>query len=47
LNLFKKDVESADNDDIIYPSAIPFILIHLGRIAAMWTGIICNALAIT
>ena len=26
-------------DDIIYPSAIPFVLVHLGCFAAIWTGI--------
>jgi stearoyl-CoA desaturase (delta-9 desaturase) len=35
-----------EHDDIIYPSAIPFILIHLGCIAAIWTGITLQALAI-
>ena len=24
--------------DIIYPSAIPFVLVHLGCFAAIWTG---------
>src|SRR5262245_13006376 len=33
-------------DDIIYPSAIPFILVHLGCFAASWTGVTWQALAI-
>ena len=35
-----------EHDDIIYPSAIPFVLIHLSCIAAIWTGITWQALAI-
>src|SRR5512139_3805149 len=34
------------HDDIIYPSAIPFILVHLGCFAAIWTGITWQALVI-
>jgi len=29
----------AEHDDIIYPSAIPFVLVHLACFAAIWTGI--------
>jgi len=32
------------DDDIIYPSAIPFLLIHLACFAAFWTGISAPAL---
>jgi stearoyl-CoA desaturase (Delta-9 desaturase) len=35
-----------EHDDIIYPSAIPFILVHLGCFAAIWTGVTWLALAI-
>ena len=35
-----------EHDDIIYPSAIPFILVHLGCFAAIWTGVTWQALAI-
>ena len=34
------------HDDIIYPSAIPFILVHLGCFAAIWTGVTWQALVI-
>jgi stearoyl-CoA desaturase (delta-9 desaturase) len=34
------------HDDIIYPSAIPFVLIHLSCFAAIWTGVTWQALAI-
>ena len=34
------------HDDIIYPSAIPFILVHLGCFAAIWTGVTWQALAL-
>ena len=32
-------------DDIIYPSAIPFVLVHLACFAAVWTGVTAEALA--
>jgi stearoyl-CoA desaturase (Delta-9 desaturase) len=35
--------QSVEHDDIIYPSAIPFALIHLGCIAAIWSGITWQA----
>jgi stearoyl-CoA desaturase (Delta-9 desaturase) len=31
-------------DDIIYPSAIPFVLVHLACLAAIWTGLTAEAL---
>jgi stearoyl-CoA desaturase (delta-9 desaturase) len=34
------------HDDIVYPSAIPFILVHLACIAAIWSGITWQAVAI-
>ncbi|MGE0035721.1 MAG: acyl-CoA desaturase [Xanthobacteraceae bacterium] len=36
----------AAHDDIIYPSAIPFVLVHLACFAAIWTGITWQAVAI-
>jgi stearoyl-CoA desaturase (Delta-9 desaturase) len=30
---------TAEHDDIAYPSAIPFVLVHLACLAAFWTGI--------
>src|SRR5919108_6188134 len=35
-----------DHDDIMYPSAIPFVLVHLGCFAAIWSGITWAAVAI-
>jgi stearoyl-CoA desaturase (delta-9 desaturase) len=35
-----------EHDDIMYPSAIPFVLVHLACIAVFWTGVTSNALAI-
>ena len=29
----------ADHDDIVYPSAIPFVIVHLLCFAAIWTGV--------
>ena len=41
------DTDADDvHDDIIYPSTIPFILVHLGCFAAIWTGVTWQALAI-
>ena len=33
-------------DDIVYPSAIPFVLVHLVCFAAIWTGITWQAVAL-
>ena len=35
-----------EHDDIMYPSAIPFVLVHVACIAAFWTGVTNQALAI-
>ena len=38
---------SADtHDDIVYPSAIPFVLLHFASFAAIWTGVTWQAVAI-
>ena len=34
------------HDDIVYPSAIPFTLVHLACLVAIWTGITWQAVAI-
>jgi stearoyl-CoA desaturase (Delta-9 desaturase) len=33
------EIDPVDVDDIIYPSSIPFVLVHLACIAAIWTGV--------
>jgi stearoyl-CoA desaturase (delta-9 desaturase) len=35
-----------DDGDILYPSSIPFILVHLACFAAIWTGVTWTAVAI-
>ena len=35
-----------EHDDIVYPASIPFVLVHLVCIAAIWTGITWQAVAI-
>jgi stearoyl-CoA desaturase (delta-9 desaturase) len=35
-----------EHDDIIYPSAIPFLLVHIACIGAIWSGITLRAIAI-
>jgi stearoyl-CoA desaturase (delta-9 desaturase) len=34
------------HDDIIYPERVPFILVHVVCLAALWTGVTAQALAI-
>lgn len=36
----------ADHHDIVYPSAIPFILLHLAAFAAIWTGVSAASLTL-
>jgi stearoyl-CoA desaturase (delta-9 desaturase) len=38
--------EEAEHDDIIYPSAIPFVLVHLACFGAFWTGVTWQAVAL-
>ena len=35
-----------EHDDIVYPSAVPFVLVHLVCFAAIWTGITWQAVVI-
>jgi stearoyl-CoA desaturase (delta-9 desaturase) len=35
-----------EHDDVIYPSAIPFLLVHVACLAAIWSGITWQAVAI-
>ncbi len=47
MNDPKTEVTTATDgyDDIIYPSAIPFVLVHLACIGVVWTGVTWQALA--
>lgn len=38
--------DDIEHDDIMYPSAVPFILVHLGCFAAIWSDITWQALAL-
>ena len=42
----QKPLPIAEHDDIMYPSAVPFVLVHLACIGAVWTGVTYQALAI-
>jgi stearoyl-CoA desaturase (Delta-9 desaturase) len=43
----KNDAPTANfHDDIIYPSSVPFVLLHLACFAAIWTGITLQAVLI-
>jgi stearoyl-CoA desaturase (Delta-9 desaturase) len=37
---------NGEHDDIVYPSAVPFVLVHLACIAALWSGVTWQAIAI-
>ena len=40
------DNQNADvHDDIMYPSTLPFILLHISSFAVFWTGITWQAVA--
>ena len=41
-----RDTDDDEHGDIVYPSAIPFVLVHLACVAAIWTGITWQAVAI-
>jgi stearoyl-CoA desaturase (delta-9 desaturase) len=40
------DIAPDAHDDIMYPSAVPFVLVHLVCFAAIWTGITWQAIVI-
>jgi stearoyl-CoA desaturase (Delta-9 desaturase) len=42
----KRTSAVVEHDDIMYPSAIPFVLVHLACIAVFWTGVTFQAVAI-
>jgi stearoyl-CoA desaturase (delta-9 desaturase) len=42
----RSESDEVEHEDIMYPSAIPFVLIHLGCFAAIWTGITLEAIAL-
>src|SRR3954451_758936 len=42
-----RPIDTSDaHDDIMYPSTLPFILLHVSCIAAFWSGITWHAVAI-
>jgi stearoyl-CoA desaturase (delta-9 desaturase) len=40
------DIARDAHDDIVYPAAVPFVLVHLVGLAAIWTGITWQAIVI-
>ena len=40
-----KTATDGERADIMYPSAIPFVLVHLACIAAFWTGLTWQSVA--
>ncbi len=45
-NAAAAELSADDLDEIIYPSAVPFVLVHLACLAALWTGITWHAVAL-
>jgi len=45
-NPLPHDATATTGNDIAYPAAIPFLLVHLGCFAAIWTGITWQAVAL-
>ncbi|HSR68151.1 MAG TPA: acyl-CoA desaturase [Acidobacteriota bacterium] len=43
---FPRRVQPEYHDDIIYPDAIPFVLVHLACLGAIWTGVTWESVAI-
>jgi stearoyl-CoA desaturase (delta-9 desaturase) len=41
-----RDREPDDHEDIIYPSAIPFVLVHVACLGAIWTGVTWQSVAL-
>src|SRR5882757_10147855 len=37
---------AAEHNDIIYPSAIPFVLVHLACLGAIWSGVTWTSVVI-
>src|SRR5262249_2465965 len=35
-----------EHHDIVYPGAVPFVLVHLACLAAFWTGVAWTAVAL-
>ena len=45
-NISLKPATGEEHEDIMYPSAVPFVLVHLACLAAIWTGISWQAVVI-
>jgi stearoyl-CoA desaturase (delta-9 desaturase) len=46
INKLRNSGVNDEHDDIVYPSVLPFMLIHLGCAAAIWSGITWPAVGI-
>ena len=46
IKVFRMSSEVGPGDDIVYPSAIPFVLVHIACIGAIWSGVTLTAVAI-
>ncbi len=43
---FETHPVASDGDDILYPSAIPFVLLHFACFGVIWTGVTWEAVGI-
>jgi len=46
MNSSRDAADSGEHSDIVYPSTIPFLLVHLSCLAAIWTGVTWQAVAL-
>jgi len=42
----RADDPAPDHDDIMYPDLVPFLAVHAGCVAAIWSGVTWQAIAI-
>jgi stearoyl-CoA desaturase (Delta-9 desaturase) len=45
VNPVQEKAPRGHHDDIVYPSAVPFVIVHLVCFAAIWTGVTWGAIA--
>ncbi len=46
INIDSEQESEQEHDDVMYPQVLPFVLIHAGCVAAIWTGVSWQAVAI-
>src|SRR5258708_40005642 len=46
INVDSNQESDQEHDDVMYPQVLPFVLIHAGCVAAIWSGISWQAVPI-